>query len=454
MKRMSVILAAVALVLGLSQCKKEPEVIEGEVPITLDVKANNGSRIDVNTANGAVSFEYGDVVYVGSGGKFVGMLTNNGYTFAGNITNPTTNQPLYFFFLGNRIPEETLTVGTSTNCSVSISDQTSKLPVISFATSDQNFTGEGNYTAYFRNKAALVKFDVNTASQAPTCLLGMNNKVTVDFATNGFACSQEGQGVITLSAGQGEKWAILLPQASGTRVVRSFDDVYSGSTGNIPPIVENDYLTMGIEVNVNEYGYVDLGLPSHLLWATCNVGATSVEGYGDYFAWGETEPKDIYDYSTYKYCNGSNTTFTKYCNKSSFGYNGYADNLTVLLSDDDAATVNWGNGWRMPTKADWEELDNNTDVTWTQQNGVNGRLFTAKDGSGNSLFMPAAGLRADDHFSWVGDGGYYWSSSLVTETNYNPYLAYVHTIYRSSYGVTYGYRDQGHAVRAVRSPQN
>ena len=109
--------------------------------------------------------------------------------------------------------------------------------------------------------------------------------------------------------------------------------------------------------------YVDLGLPSGLLWATCNVGATSPEDYGDYFAWGETQPKDTYEWSTYQYCNGSYNTLTKYCSNSSYGYNGFTDNLTTLLPEDDAATANWGGNWRMPTKEEFQELYNNTTVT-------------------------------------------------------------------------------------------
>ena len=345
MKKASLILAAMVLVLGLSQCKKEeqPKVIEGEVAITLDVRANNGSKIDVNTSTGAVAFEYGDVVYVASGGKYVGTLTCGGSSFAGRISNPTLNEPLYFFFLGNKTPMETLEAGTATSCSVIISDQTEKLPVISFATSNETFTGAGNYTAYFLNKAALVKFDVTTPSSSPVCLVGMNNKVAVDFTNNGFAYSMEGEGRITLAAGNGERWAILLPQASmNSAVAHTLDFVYSGTCGHVPPIWENDYHTEGIEVNVSDHGFVDLGLPSGLLWATCNVGADTPEGHGDYFAWGETTTKTTYNWSTYQYCNGSRLTLTKYCSDSRFGDNGFTDDLTTLLPEDDAATANWG----------------------------------------------------------------------------------------------------------------
>ncbi len=452
MKRISMILAAVALVLGLSQCKKEqqPSTIEGEVPITLSVKANNGSKIDVNPNTGAVAFENGDVVYVASGAKFVGTLTCNGSNFTGNISNPTLNEPLYFFFLGNQTPMETLEAGTSTSCSVIISDQTEKLPVISFATSNETFTGAGDYTAYFLNKAALVKFNVTTPSNSPVCILGMNNKVTVDFTNNGFAFSKD-EGRITLAAGSGEQWAILLPQASmNSADAHTIDFAYTGTCGHVPPIWENDYLTEGIEVNVSDHGFVDLGLPSGLLWATCNIGANAPEDYGDYFAWGETQPKDTYNWSTYQYANGTSLDdpqLTKYCNNPTYGYNGFTDNLTTLLPEDDAAMANWGSGWRMPTEEELQELKNKTTQIWTTQNGVNGQLFTASNG--NSLFLPAAGDRWGDEFSGAGYYGTYWSSSLCTDRPIGAWSFYFSSYYTVDV-VGYG-RCDGRSVRPVRS---
>ena len=166
------------------------------------------------------------------------------------------------------------------------------------------------------------------------------------------------------------------------------------------------------------YEYVDLGLPSGLQWATCNVGATTPEGYGNYYAWGETAPKDPYTWSNYKWCNGStlnDAKLTKYCNDS-FGQDGFKDNKTVLDLEDDAANVNWGGKWRMPTDAEWTELRNNCTWTWTSDyngTGVAGRIVTSKNNS-NSIFLPAAGYR-DNYKNNTVDGnskGHYWSSSL------------------------------------------
>ena len=98
-----------------------------------------------------------------------------------------------------------------------------------------------------------------------------------------------------------------------------------------------------------EHEYVDLGLPSGTQWATMNIGANAPEEYGDYFAWGETEPKDYYDWGTYKWCMGNYNTMTKYCTISGYGYNGFNDGKTELDPEDDAATAAWGAGWRMPS---------------------------------------------------------------------------------------------------------
>ena len=134
----------------------------------------------------------------------------------------------------------------------------------------------------------------------------------------------------------------------------------------------------------NGHEYVDLGLPSGLKWATCNVGATTPEEYGDYL--------------------------TKYCYNSDYGKDGFTDTKTVLDPEDDAATANWGGAWRMPTIAEQDELRNNCTWTLTTQNGVNGYKVTGPNG--NSIFLPAAGFMYEGTLGDAGSGGIYWSSSL------------------------------------------
>ena len=459
MKRFGTIVTALLVLVALTQCKKEeqPTAVNGSeaVTITLDLKSNGGTRVDVNSTTGEVTYQNGDVVYVASGGHYIGALTYNGTNFTGGITDPTVGEPLHFYFLGNVAPAETLAAGITTTCSVVISDQTEHLPVIEYAPSNENYdSGATTYTAMLLNKCALVKFNVTTASEAATCITGMKNKVTVSFTENTLTPSQEENGIITLPAGNGEKWAILLPQeaveAGEDGTAYSEDGAFTGTRGAVPAIRNNGYLTMGIDIMVSTpnvaHEYVDLGLPSGLLWVTCNVGADNPEDYGDYFAWGETTTKSTYNWSTYQYCNGSNTTLTKYCNNSYYGYNGFTDNLTTLLPEDDAATANWGDGWRMPTQAEFQELLDNTTVTWTTQNGVNGRLFTASNG--NSLFLPAAGFRSDSSLYYAGGYGDYWSSSLYAD---NPNSAWKLFFYSDYYLMYNDYRSCGRSVRPVRS---
>lgn len=169
----------------------------------------------------------------------------------------------------------------------------------------------------------------------------------------------------------------------------------------------------------NGHEYVDLGLS--VKWATCNVGANKPEEYGDYFAWGEVKAKEEYYWSTYKWC--IDIIFllpllSKYTIDLDFALE--KDNKTNLEAADDAARVNWGGSWRMPTEEEQKELINNCTMTWTTQNGVSGVRVTSKI-NGNNIFLPAAGYRNDSDYYGsdssledAGKKGSYWSSSLNT----------------------------------------
>ena len=198
-----------------------------------------------------------------------------------------------------------------------------------------------------------------------------------------------------------------------------------------------------------EHEWVDLGLPSGTLWATCNVGASAPEDYGDYFAWGETEPKDYYDWDTYKWCNGSDDSMTKYCTDGIHGYNGFKDGKTELDPEDDAAYVNWGPSWRMPTSEQQKELCEKCSSTWTTLNGVSGRLFTGPNG--NTLFLPAAGYRWRKSLNAAGLLGFYWSRTLYPDRSHVAYLLHFDSgrVYWTNY-----IRSNGQTVRAVRVSQN
>lgn len=208
------------------------------------------------------------------------------------------------------------------------------------------------------------------------------------------------------------------------------------------------------EDNIDKHAYVDLALPSGTLWATTNVGADYPEDYGDYFAWGETDSKSDYQRSTNKYCNGPYNEWTKYVANNEYGT---ADNKTELDLADDAAYMNWGKGWRMPSKTQLAELRTQCIWTWTTQKGKKGYLVESKM-NGNSLFLPAAGSRqgtgaivnrefVEGAALGAGDRGYYWSRSL--DVDYCFYAKFLF-FYRSSVASSATEREYGGSVRPVR----
>lgn len=158
---------------------------------------------------------------------------------------------------------------------------------------------------------------------------------------------------------------------------------------------------------------VDLGLS--VKWASVNIGASKPEEYGEYYSWGETATKIDYDWTTYKYCSSD-----RYMIKYSINY-GIKDNITTLELDDDVAHIKYGGSWRMPTKNEWEELKFKCEWTWTSKNGVNGYEVRSKT-NGNTIFLPTGGRKGyKDTTSdpiFIGEHGYYWSSSLSKDRSY------------------------------------
>ncbi len=202
----------------------------------------------------------------------------------------------------------------------------------------------------------------------------------------------------------------------------------------------------------DEGDWVDLGLPSGTIWATRNIGASSPEDYGDYFAWGETEPKDFYYLYTYKWWESwteSGLTYwgySKYCNGSD-AYMGILDDRTELDPEDDAATVNWGADARTPSTEQIQELISSCTRQWTQRNDVNGMLVIGPNG--NTIFLPAAGVRYLDMLQGAGSSSRYWSRTVGGPAGAD-YLSI------SSIGMYWNADERcyGYPVRAVLVPQN
>ena len=232
--------------------------------------------------------------------------------------------------------------------------------------------------------------------------------------------------------------------------VTSFTGLQKDKTYHVRPTVT----VMGYTIEASplasfkieeEGDWVDLGLPRGTIWATRNVGASAPEDYGDYFAWGETAPKSCYDWGTYKWCNGSFYTLTKYCTDSDYGYYGFVDNKRELDPSDDAACAHYPGG-RMPSLVQIQELCDNCTWQWTQRNGVNGQLVTGPNG--NTMFLPAAGLRWDESLDYAGSYGYYWSRTLYSSDPRDAYfLDFSSGQWHRWRSVS---RDDGRTVRAVR----
>ena len=203
-------------------------------------------------------------------------------------------------------------------------------------------------------------------------------------------------------------------------------------------------------VTKKSHDWIDLGLS--VKWATCNVGASSPEEYGGYYAWGETEEKSDYGWNTYKWCRGTSTSLTKYCTSSR---NGTVDKKTVLDLEDDVAHVKWGGSWRMPTLNEIKELLNECTWKWTILNGVNGHLVTAPNG--NSIFLPATGYQYGPILEQSDMYGEYWSATLLKAEDYwSPwqddhgcFAAYTMSIGGSKWYWAYDARCYGRAVRPV-----
>lgn len=199
-------------------------------------------------------------------------------------------------------------------------------------------------------------------------------------------------------------------------------------------IPQYDNLAIKIHHIENGHEYVDLGLPSGTLWATCNIGATKPEEYGDYFAWGEIYPKKVYEWNTYKHASGRYNQLTKYCDSKVHGKKGFTDDKCILEPDDDAAHVNWGGNWYMPTSEQQEEIINECYWVWTNNynnSDVKGwiaykaksvsdkgiKIYNDEDKSSSytlyedHIFLPASGSRRNDDIFHNESYGNYWSSS-------------------------------------------
>ena len=475
MKRISLILAAAVLVLGLSQCKKQEQeqpspVVSGEtVAITLEVKTPAGSRIDVNTVTGEVSFEQGDVVHVGSGGQYVGTLTYKGSTFKGNLTNPALNQPLYFYFLGNKgINPQGNEVYT-----VDISDQTGKLPVISFAESKEAFSGQGRYTAFFLNKAALVEFELQGENNKNVRmrngdvlhLTGLKNEVRVDFSNNVISCSEGNNNYVdanVVDATRTKVYAILLPDSNGlaeggqgtASVVNGQKVIWEGKRPAVAAFAENELVEVKVQnvsllaisgnFSINAAGSQVQFSPGNLQYKASAGTWRFAESQLEYRGYDNNNIAPAYDgwIDLFGWGTGYNPTETS---TDPYAYSTFNDWGTAAEGD-------LGTSWRTLTSEEWQYVFN----TRTTPSGiryakavvdsVNGVILLPDDWdatthpldstnivnanySSNTIspndwlaledagavFLPAAGGRRGTKVDYLGSIGNYWSASVYSD---------------------------------------
>ncbi len=262
MKRLSTIIMALALVLGMSQCKKQETPTNGnggeKVYVTLNV--NNGESLDVNVNDnggrhavapnlGMIQFRNGDSLYVGNNGRYIGKLGYTNGAFSGELEAPTGNDYLHFYFLGGKAPETEITAGTTTDFTINIADQSQNLPVLCYGASNQTYkTTTTNYSAVLEYKCALVRFNLEKQVYMNVNLSNVLTEATIDFvnhaitptATTGTMTLYGEEGVIT------HRWGILLP---GTTLTGNSDLVWQG-TGSMPTIVANGYVDAGVGAGI------------------------------------------------------------------------------------------------------------------------------------------------------------------------------------------------------------
>lgn len=453
MKRMTLIVMALAMVLGFTQCKKEQPVPQNEnqaegVRITLTVDGgNNNSRVIVdptghtNPNYATVTFEAGDVIYVGNNGAYCGYLEYNGSTskFEGSVEPTSMADYLHFYFMGNKGAKSVPT-------SVSITDQTSKYPVISYAHSKTLYSGAGAYSAKLQNYCAIAKFPLSgSGTNNDVYVRGLYNTVTVDFAANNYAnsttgspysFSKEGNGTIKLhSESATEKWAILLEQAAVTADLLA--DGFEATTVSVPAIESNTYhasdiaatsLTAGSKVcyafTVDNKGSVVRFSKGNLQYKSGTGWRLAENQYNYIGGWNTSSWVDLFGWGTWG--DGKNPLLTTQT------YYEYA------WSTDFQGTIDGHNDWRTLTRSEWQYLFNNNTYGKATVNNIHGVIIVPNGSSlsintshnswdnniiniastwtstyeaAGAVFLPAAGYREDTGMNELGNNGCYWSST-------------------------------------------
>lgn len=294
---------------------------------------------------------------------------------------------------------------------------------------------------YFHNLCAILKITISEINDNVTITVGADEPLSgACTITDGILSVNTTGGSNTVKVGDDKKkvkggcdvYVAIAPGIYSKFYVSAENGINTTRRSKTSATFEaNKIYDLGsFEIDIHEA--VDLGLPSGTLWATCNVGASKPEEYGNYYAWGEVETKNVYDWSSYKWSKGSDAdpkNITKY-----FAIR-YGDGFRcdVLEKEDDVAHANWGGNWRMPTLDEIKELRNNCTCIYTTLNSVKGYLVTSKSNN-NEIFFPAAGGYDGSSFELVNEQGFYWGATVWSEqlyawtlrfnSNFNIYISY------------------------------
>ena len=487
MKKFTAIMMALMMVLTLTQCKpdkgNEGDTQNGsKVKVSCVIPMNNGAKSEFTNlmTDGSIKWSAGtERIYLAipneTNPQIVELtafttVESNILAFEGEVEAGLLTEGEYeVWYLGNSknldVPyiTETKEGDVIKSISGSIANQSCDLNDLGYChiamtTVTAKTEGEDvvlSLNGTLKNKIAIAHLDLESITQLKgDAIVGTEYTLQYNNGAFEFAVTPDAKANINVTEGTTASYVVLFPNATANVDLKSNTSKKVTFEGGVEankiyykhvsdtefyPLTWEDYEE---ETNtINGHEYVDLGLPSGLLWATCNVGANAPEEYGDYFAWGETTTKD-------EYTEENNETYG--LSYSQLQSQGYIDSNGKLTSQYDAATANWGGDWRMPTYAEFNELGTQCTWTWITQDGVNGYKVTSKTNS-NYIFLPAAGHRSESSLYDAGRYGDFWTSSHPV--GYIE-VSYIYTSYSTYWGGFYDYRFIGYPVRPVCGGNN
>lgn len=474
MKKFTAIMMALMIVLTLTQCKpdkgNEGDTQNGskvKVSCVIPMNKNTRSEFDNLMTDGSIKWSAGtERIYLAipneTNPQIVELtafttVESNILLFEGEVEAGLLTEGEYeVWYLGNSKESgnsyitETKDGDVIKSISGSIASQSGDLNDLGYChiamtTVTAETEGEEvvlSLNGTLKNQIAIAHLDLEGITQLKgDAIVGTEYTLQYNNGAFEFAVTPDAKANVNVTEGTSASYVVLFPNATANVDLKSntskkvtfeggveANKIYYKHVSDMEyyPLIWEDYEE---ETNtINGHEYVDLGLPSGLLWATCNVGANAPEEYGGYYAWGDIKTKSNYtssNYSTY------NVQITDISGNAQY----------------DAATANWGGSWRMPTKDEMNELRSNCTWTWTTQNEVNG--YNVEGPNGNSIFLPAAGYYSYQSFKDAGTRGFYWSSSdYINDFSIVNYALSL-TIKNTSYNMGGNDRGNGRSVRPV-----